>query len=137
MADDRSQWVQGAYVAAEACYPIWRVLQRHLNTVEGRDGVRASRPVREAMEALRQAAMAHMSLTGHGGRTSEDIVLASAPEREVITTEEFAGLLRVSVRHARRIAALHQLEPVARGLWDRHSVNYVLACRSGRAGPQR
>lgn len=134
---DRSQWVTGAYISAEACYPIWRVLQKHLSAITARDGVRPAAPVQQAMEALRQAAMAHMSSSGPGSRTSPDTVLASVPERQVYTTEEFAGLLKVSDRHARRIAASYQVVPVARGLWDRDSVNYVLACRSGREGVDR
>jgi hypothetical protein len=138
MSEDRSLWARGAYISADACFPVWQVLQRYFQTAAARDGVRPSRPVQEAMVALRQAAMAYgSSPSGQGGRTSADTVLASVPERQVYTTEEFAGLLKVSDRHARRIAANYQVVPVARGLWDRDSVNYVLACRSGREGVDR
>lgn len=137
MSEERSFCARGAYISADACYPIWHALQRHLGTIAARDGVRPSPPVREAMDALREAAMLHMSPSGRGDRSTADISLVSVPDRQVVTTKEFAGLLRVSERHARRVASDLQIAPVARGLWDRQSVNYILAVRRGERKDNR
>lgn len=123
----------GVYLAPAVCYPIWQMLQRQADTMFKRDGARPTPEVREAMQALRSAAQAHMSANGHPERTSADLSVASIPERQVLTTEEFAGLLKVTERHALRVADQHQITSVARGLWNRQDVNYILAIRRGEA----
>lgn len=131
---DHSQVVRGAYIAAEACYPIWKVLQRHITAAQARDGGRVAPPVQEALATLRQVAAEHIATTSVNGpaeRTFTDKAIPSIAEVETVTTAAFAGLLGVSERHVRRLAGGHNVAPIARGLWSRKDAHYVLAVRRG------
>jgi|GEM_PF-5793497 hypothetical protein len=122
----------GVFLAPEVCYPIWRMLQRDADAMLKRDAARPTPEVREAMQALRSAAQAFMSSNGHPERTSADIPIASVPERQVLTTSELAGLLRVGEKQARRIANEQAITPIARGLWSMTDARHLEAIRNGR-----
>jgi hypothetical protein len=113
------------------------MLQREADTMLKRDGARPTPEVREAMHALRSAAQAFMSSNGHPERTSVDIPVASVPERQVLTTSELAGLLKVGEKQAGRIAKAQAITPIARGLWSMADARHLEAIRNGHNEPTR
>jgi len=110
----------GVFLPGHLAEPIWRTLRDDIRRRE-RDGGRVRPEVGQALEVLRAAAMAHLSTRGHEPGTFADITPQS-PQRPLLTTAELAARLRVTERHARRIAAVEQVQPVARNLWGREDV---------------
>jgi hypothetical protein len=100
--------------------PLWRVLRAHLDR-HRRDGGTVRPEIVQLVDTLRAAALDYLTANGHPERTCPDIT-SSSPEQAFVTTDELAGRLGVSTRQARRIAAHHLVEPVARGLWNAEDV---------------
>lgn len=110
----------GVFLPGYLAMPIWRVMREDILRRE-RDGGRVRPEVAQALEVLRTAALAYTSARGPDLRTSVDIAAESTPKR-LLTTADLAARLRVSERHARRIAKAEGIEPTARNLWAREDV---------------
>jgi hypothetical protein len=108
----------GVFLACEVVEPLWRFLQSAIRRHE-RDGGHVRPELREALDALRAGALNTINVrsSGHLSRTLADIEAQS--ESQVITTPGLAGLLGVTDRQARRIAATAGIEPISRGRWRR------------------
>ncbi|WP_338907075.1 hypothetical protein [Streptomyces nigra] len=120
----------GVFLPAHLAYPLWHVLRAHVDRHRTEGG--AVRPdVAAALDALRAAALAHMSANGHDARTPADIAAQSAPDR-LVTTEALAGRLGVTGRHVRRLAVAEGITPAARGLWEPDDADYLASLRKGR-----
>ncbi|MFI8106283.1 hypothetical protein [Streptomyces sp. NPDC086023] len=113
----------GVFLPAEVCHPLWLALRAQLNRHRA-DGGAVRADVAAALDALRAAGLNHLvSTSGHDERTSADI---PAPlERGLITTEELAGRLGVTGRHARRLAAAEGITSAGRGLWHPDDVEHL------------
>jgi hypothetical protein len=131
----------GAFLSGSVCEPIWRILSTELRKRVA-DGGRVRPEIAEAVETLRLAASAYlatrMSGPGHGSGTPRDIApLSDHDERERdLSTAHLAGLLRVSDRHARRLAAEHGLVPTSTlpHRWSRADATaLIIAHREHRA----
>lgn len=118
----------GVFLPGHLAEPVWRVLRDDILRRQ-RDGGRVRPEVAQALNVLRAAALAHLSANGPDLRTSADIAAESTPS-PVITTAELATLLRVSTRHARRIARSEGVAPVARNLWAREDAAALVKRRS-------
>lgn len=116
------------FLPAALAEPVWRTLRDSIRQRKG-DGGRVRPEVEQALDVLRSAALAHLSARGHDPGTPADIG-SESPQRPLLTTAELAARLQVTERHARRIAAAEQVQPVARNLWDRADVA-ALAARRG------
>lgn len=110
----------GVFLPAFLAEPIWRVLLEDIQRRQ-RDGGQVRPEVAQALEVLRAAALAYMSARGPDLRTFPDMAAESTPKR-LLTTADLATRLRVSERHARRIAKAEGIEPAARNLWAREDV---------------
>jgi hypothetical protein len=121
-----------ALIEGDACEPIWRIVRAELARHQ-RDGGQVRPSVQRALDALRGAAQAHleqqaMSVRGQGSRSIADI----APESvvgELVSTEQLADRLRVSARHARRLASEAGIEPAARNAWRPTDVDALILDR--------
>lgn len=103
------------FLPAEVCHPLWLALRAQLARHRA-DGGHVRPEVVAAMDALRAAGLEHLtSPNGHTVRTSADIEPPS--DRELISTEQLAVRLRVTPRHARRLAAQAGVTPAARNAW--------------------
>lgn len=116
----------GVYLPAHACYPLWLAIRRDLDRQRA-DGGHLRPDVVDAVNAIRAAAMSHVSATGPDLRTFVDIDAES--DRGPITTADLAGRLGVSDRHVRRLAAAEGIEPLARGLWRREDADHIARTR--------
>lgn len=117
----------GVFLPAEVCHPLWLALRAQLARHRA-EGGRVRPEVAAALDALRAAGLSHltdMSANGHGERTPTDIAASSAHDR-LVTTEELAGRLGVTGRHARRLAAAEGITPAARGLWRPDDVQHLV-----------
>lgn len=117
----------GAWLNAQACHRLWPFLRRELDRHRA-DGGQVRPELVDAVNAIRAGAMFHMSTTGPDQRTLADIDAASdrgAP----VTTAALAGRLKVTERHARRLAAAEGIRPLGRGLWRRTDADYLAANR--------
>lgn len=121
--------VGGAFVPAHLAETVWRVMRAELQRRRD-DGGRIRPDVAQLLDVLRAAAMAHLSLHGHDPRTFADLGPESQVKTRLMTTEQMAVRLHCSTRHARRLAAEHGIEPVARDTWDREDVA-VLEVKKG------
>lgn len=121
----------GVYVPGHLAEPVWRVLLADVHRRRA-DGVRVRPEVQQLLDALRAAALAHLSAHGHEPRTPVDIEAeSSGPTCPVATTEALAVRLGVSKRHARRIARAEGIAPLGRDCWRREDVT-ALATRRER-----
>lgn len=118
----------GVFLPAAVCDPLWRVLRAELARHRANGG-RVRPDVASALDALRAAALAHLSAHGRPARTTADIGASSPHEKPMLTTGEMATLLGCTERHARRLAAAEHIEPAARGLWHRDDVAALAAAR--------
>ncbi|MFD3503728.1 hypothetical protein [Streptomyces sp. NPDC058678] len=116
----------GVFLPADVCHPLWLVLRKHVAHRQA-DGVRVRPEVAAAMDALRLAALTHMSAPGHPGRTFTDIRPQS--ERDLISTEQLAVRLGVTERHARRLAEQAGVTPAARNAWHPDDAQYLVNSR--------
>ncbi|WP_371551703.1 hypothetical protein OG266_39480 [Streptomyces sp. NBC_00554] len=113
----------GVYLPAEVCHPLWLALRAQLAQHRA-EGGRVRPEVAAAMDTLRAASLAHMSTHGPTSRTPADIERPS--DRELISTEQLAVRLRVSERHARRLAAQAGVTPAARNAWHPDDAQYLV-----------
>jgi AraC-like DNA-binding protein len=121
----------GVYLPASACYPLWVVIRRELDRQRaGAEGGRLRPEVADAVNALRSAALAHVSANGPELRTLTDIDAESG--RGPITTADLAGRLGVSERHVRRLAAAEGITSLARGVWRRDDADHLTARSADR-----
>lgn len=118
----------GVFLPGHLAEPVWRTLREDIQRRQ-RDGGRTRPEVAQALDVLRMAAYAHLSANGPDLRTPADIPPESTADR-LMTTADLATRLRVTERHARRIAHAEGVKPVARNLWDREDVA-ALAARRG------
>ncbi|MET7705448.1 hypothetical protein [Micromonospora sp. NPDC005413] len=119
----------GVFLPGHLAEPIWRTLREDIARRQ-RDGGRVRPEVTQALEVLRAAAMAHLSAHGHDARTFTD-ARPQLPPTPLVTTADMATRLKVTERHARRIAHAEGVKPVARNLWDREDVAALVARRGG------
>lgn len=117
----------GVFLPGSVCDPVWRILRAEL-TRHRADGGKVRPEILAALDALRAAALAHVSANGLPERTSPDLD-ASSTVKPLLTTGDLATLLRCTERHARRLAAAAHIEPAARGLWHREDVAALAAAR--------
>jgi hypothetical protein len=102
----------GVYVPASLAYPLWLALRSEAH--RARAGGHQLRPeVMSALDALRAAAMEHMSASGRGNRTLPHDRVSD----RLVSTGELAERLGVSGRHVLRLAAAAGITRVAWGLW--------------------
>ncbi|MCX4972183.1 hypothetical protein [Streptomyces sp. NBC_00620] len=113
----------GVFLPAEVCHPLWLALRAQLMQHRA-EGGRVRPEVAAALDALRAASQAHMSANGHSARTSVDIEPSS--DRELISTEQLAVRLRVTERHARRLAAQAGVTPAARNAWHPDDAQHLV-----------
>ncbi|MGW7361989.1 hypothetical protein ACWGI8_00825 [Streptomyces sp. NPDC054841] len=119
----------GVFLPAEVCHPLWLALRAQLARHRA-DGGQVRPEVAAALDALRAAALTHLSANGHPERTPADI---SAPStRRLVTTEELSGRLGVTGRHIRRLAAQHGVTAAARGLWHPEDAEHLARLRKDR-----
>jgi hypothetical protein len=118
----------GVYLPATVCLPLWRVMQRHFAQHRA-EGGRVRPEIADALAKLRAAGLADLSANGPDLRTLADIDAESDRDAPV-TTADLAGRLRVTERHARRIAAAEGITPLARGLWRRDDADHLTRTRS-------
>ncbi|MET7752592.1 hypothetical protein [Micromonospora sp. NPDC005367] len=121
----------GAFLPAHVCEPVWRVLRTAIDRQRA-DGYQIRPEIADALDALRAAAVAHLTdMSAHGRdlRTSEDLD-ASSPSPALLTTAALAIRLGVTERHARRIATAEGIQPAARNAWHREDVTALVARRS-------
>lgn len=123
----------GVYLPAHACYPLWLAIRRDLDRQRA-DGGRLRPDLVDAVNAIRAAAMSHVSASGPDQRTFTDIDAES--ERGPITTADLAGRLGVTDRHVRRLAERHGIVPLARGLWRREDADHLATARSADRCPR-
>lgn len=119
----------GVFLPADVCHPLWLALRAHI-AARRADGAQIRTDIAEALDAMRAAALDHMSATGHPERTSEDIGASST--RGLVTTEALAGRLGVSARHVRRLAAHHGIAAAARGLWHPDDADHLARTHARR-----
>lgn len=119
--------VGGVFLPAHLAEPLWRVLRTEILRRHA-DGGRVPADMQQALDVLRAAALAYLNGRGHVPRTSADIV---APSRQPtsITTADLAAKLRVTPRHARRIAHTEGIAPAARNRWAREDVAALIERR--------
>lgn len=120
--------IGGVFLPGHLAEPIWRTLREDINRRQ-RDGGTVRPEIAQALDVLRLAALNHLSANGPHPRTSADIPPQSTTDR-LMTTADLATRLRVTERHARRIAHAEGIKPVTRNLWDREDVA-ALAARRG------
>jgi hypothetical protein len=127
-----------ALIEGAACEPIWRIASAEIRRRQI-DGGLVPPHVQRALEALRAAAQSHlnqqreqaMSARGQGFRAKADMTPESAVG-ELITTEQLADQLRVTARHARRLASEAGIEPAARNAWRPTDVDALVIQRRGQ-----
>ncbi|MFD9445910.1 hypothetical protein ACFWBR_35050 [Streptomyces sp. NPDC060006] len=120
----------GVFLPAEVCHPLWLAVRAQLAQHRAQGG-RVRPEVAAALDALRAASLAHLSANGHPKRTSPDIEPSS--NRELISTEQLAVRLGVTMRHARRLAAQAGVTPAARNAWHPDDAQYLVRAH-GKAG---
>jgi hypothetical protein len=108
----------GVFLDGAVCEPLWRFLRDAVGKHQ-RDGASVRPELREALEALRLAAMDHLSMSANGHPNGHLPVLEPLSETQMITTGELAVMLGVSDRQARRIACAEGVMPPSRGTWRR------------------
>lgn len=112
----------GVFLPASVCHPLWLAIRAQLARHRANGG-RIRPEVAAALDALRAASLAHLSAPGPIPRTPADI--ESGSTRELVTTDQLAGRLEVTPRHARRLAAAAGIKPAARGLWHRDDAAHL------------
>lgn len=118
----------GVFLPGAVCEPLWRVLRSELVRHRANGG-RVRPDVAAALDALRAAALDHLSANGHPARTPADIGASSPEHKAHLTTGEMATKLGVTERHARRLARGEGIESAARGLWRAEDVAALTVAR--------
>lgn len=116
----------GVFLPAEVCHPLWLAVRAQLARHRA-DGGQIPPNIADALDALRAAALDHLSMNGPTERTQADIEPRST--RELVTTEALANRLGVTGRHVRRLAAQHGVTAAARGLWHPDDAEHLTRLR--------
>ncbi|GAB3995317.1 hypothetical protein GCM10029992_12250 [Glycomyces albus] len=113
----------GVFLPASVCHPLWLAVRAQLDRNRA-DGGRVRPEVAAALDVLRAAALAHLSAPGPAPRTAPDIEAGSS--RDLVATDQLAGRLGVTPRHARRLADAAGITPAARGLWHADDAAHLI-----------
>lgn len=119
----------GAYVPvpASCAYPLWLALRAEAQRARA-NGHEIRPDVLATLDALRGAALDHMSASRHGNRT---LPHDRAHDR-LVTTRELAGRLGVTGRHLRRLALAAGITRAAWGLWAPEDADRLAELRRTR-----
>ncbi|MGW6456655.1 hypothetical protein ACWF94_12155 [Streptomyces sp. NPDC055078] len=118
----------GVFLPAAVCHPLWLALRAQLAR-HRRDGGMVRPEVAEALDALRAAALVHLSTYGHEPRTFADMSAGST--RGLLSTGQLAVRLGVTERHARRLAAQAGVTPAARNAWHPDDAQHLVRLKEG------
>lgn len=122
----------GAVIDGASCEALWRFL-RPAVTEHERAGAQLRPEMREAVEAIRLAAMDHLAMSAAGHVRGHRARLEPLSDTSVVTTAEFAQIVGVVPRQVLRLAASNGLAPLARNAWRRTDALSLATDRQQRA----